>query len=296
MKTGFIMLAVLLVATVVQSAEPTLNLDTVLTSGLNNQTTPRSLMESPEEVVSRCTQQLEQLADAAKRHRLLCDRAEANMLLYNLPAAEEDVQAVLEVEPDAFRAAFIKAQILRKQGQKQKSLELCNQLLLRAPKSAPLLTLRAAARLPPYGTIEESVRDQVVQDTTAALKSDPTYYRAYLIRALAHEFSRDLDSALKDVDSYLEHRLVGTPGYESLAFSLKGRIHYTRENWQEAIRYSDMALQIDPDSFPDALAMWNCFQSLGASSNALKTAQVMHRINPKHPYTQGDCATIGNLQ
>lgn len=255
-----------------------------LTSGIINQTVPRSLADPPIAVIERVTAELQDNIEDKQRIHFLCDRAEAYCLIKEFALAEKDIEAVFLVDGNSFRGRFIQT-VIQSKRDKSAALTACEELLRLAPNSAPVLSLRASIRLPAHGKISTAILNHVLNDTSQALVNDRTYYQAYLLRAAAYDLADDSTKALEAVDKYLECRPLGIPGAEGTPYLLKGRILLKQKNYEAAIYCFDLALHLDSESFSAAYGLWHCFSQLKDMSVAFKAAKEMYRISPEHPYT-----------
>jgi tetratricopeptide (TPR) repeat protein len=94
--------------------------------------------------------------------------------------------------------------------------------------------------------------EQAVLDASMVILLNPTYSRAYLLRALSYLSLEQPDNALADLEIAIEH--APSVEFESALRLTRADIYIQQENWDLALDELDSAIEISPET-PDAYVM-----------------------------------------
>lgn len=140
--------------------------------------------------------------------------------------------------------------------------------LSRNPESPKMLTGRASVLL------LENRNEEALEDIESVLKIDEKAEWPLMIRGFMLLGQGKLDKAKEDFTKLTEYYPDYTPGYEGLA-----RACVAEDNWQEALKFCDMA--IEKDSNPD---LWYLKVSLLADHDKLSEAsEALREAMKKYP-------------
>jgi tetratricopeptide (TPR) repeat protein len=88
--------------------------------------------------------------------------------------------------------------------------------------------------------------DKAIPDYTEAIRIDPKYVAAYLMRAGAWGDKRDWDKAIRDLDEAIRINPAAAPLGASAVYNHRGTMWLGKKDYDRAIRDFDEAVRIDP--------------------------------------------------
>jgi len=163
--------------------------------------------------------------------------------------------------------------IYMRKGEKEKAIELCNEQIKKAPKTAHIYKL--------LGQIALASKDSKKAEKMflTAIEKDENYLPSYFSLALLYRTEGRLEDAIKKYEEILKKRPQFAPGYLFL-----GMIREQQAKYKDAEEYYRKALDIAPrfGAAANNLA-WILSEHGGNIDEALKFAQQAKAVLPEDP-------------